>query len=63
MFEEIADIMGLDSADSKTTGWFAHRTTASRNILNRMSNAEKNKLNQQAEKMGEEGLPEELKRK
>lgn len=63
VMNEIANIMGLDSVDTNTPGWFQHRTTATKNIIDNMSNAETNRLRQTAESMSEKGFPEELQRK
>jgi hypothetical protein len=55
--------MKLNSVDTNTPGWFQYRTTAAKNILDNMSNAETNRLRQKAEEMSEKGFPEELQRK
>lgn len=63
VFQEIALIMGIESADSHTKGWFELRTTASKQLINKMRDAEKRKLQDEADQMWSMGLPEELKRK
>jgi hypothetical protein len=63
VFEEIASIMNLDSADTNTPGWFQHRTKASKNIINRMSDEEKKKMKDEVDKMRENGLPPDVQRK
>lgn len=63
VLEEIADIMDLEAADTNTPGWFAHRMQAMKNILDRMSEEERRELKQEAERLGAEGLPEDVQRK
>lgn len=62
VFKEIATILGIDSADTNTPGWFPLRTKACKNILNAMSDDERQKLEEEADKMRKEGLPEDVKR-
>ena len=61
--KEIGSIMDLESVDTNTPGWFAHRTTAAKNLLDKMTDAEKNILRKKGEEMAEKGFPEELQRK
>lgn len=63
VMKEIANLMGIESADTNTEGWFQHRTTAAKIVLNNMTEAERNALRQEAEDMAEKGMPEELQRK
>ena len=63
VFREIASIMQLESADTYTPGWFHNRTAASKNIINAMSEEERNKLEDEAEKMWIDGLPADVQRK
>ena len=58
--QEVATIMNLKVADTNTPGWFTHRTTAAKNILNKMTNAELNALRKVSEEMAGKGFPEEL---
>lgn len=60
---EIGIIMGLESVDTNTPGWFIHRTTATKNILCKMSEAEKDNLRNIGKEMAETGMPEDLQRK
>jgi hypothetical protein len=55
--------MNLDSADTNTPGWFQHRTKASKNIINRMSDEEKKKMKDEVDKMRQNGLPPDVQRK
>jgi hypothetical protein len=55
--------MNLDSANTRTPGWFEHRTTAAKNIINNMTAVEMKRLRDEAEDMAGNGLPEAVKRK
>lgn len=57
VYAEIADIMGIESASSMTQGWFGHRMTAMRHILDRMSQEELDQLEIVRRSMSENGLP------
>lgn len=61
--KEVASIMGLESADTNTAGWFQNRTLAAKNILNEMSEAEKNVLQNEADELAAKGLPEDVQRR
>ena len=61
--KEIARVMGIDKVDTNTPGWFQNRTTAARNILNRMSEADKKELHKFGDQILENGMPEEIRRK
>lgn len=63
VLKEIANLMGLEYADTQTLGWFNYRTAASKNILRCMTHVEKEKLRKDAEDMAENGLPVDLQRK
>ena len=63
VFKEIATILGLDTADTKTPGWFQLRTKASKNIINSMTNEDRNKLENVADQLQKDGFPEELQRR
>jgi hypothetical protein len=52
-----------ESADSNTPGWFTLRRTAEKNILDRMTEEEKDNLRGEAERMATEGLPQDIQRK
>jgi hypothetical protein len=60
---EVAEVMGLEYANTNTPGWFPYRTTATKNILDNMSDARKNKLQMEAEKFAKIGLPADVQRK
>jgi hypothetical protein len=53
-------MMGIESADSNTSGWFTLCWTAEKNILNGMTENEKDNLRREAERMATEGLPKEI---
>ncbi|KAF8802326.1 hypothetical protein BYT27DRAFT_7112582 [Phlegmacium glaucopus] len=63
VFAEIASIMELPSANTHTPGWFPNRTIASKNVIDAMSHEEREKLDQEAERIRVEGLPVERQRK
>ena len=63
VMEEVAKLMDIDSANTNTPGWFPYRTTAARNILNKMSDAEKNILLKKVDDMAENGFPEDVQRR
>lgn len=55
--------MKIESATTSSEGWFKHRTKASKNLINKMTNAEKVRLQEEAHRLGIEGLPEKIQRK
>jgi hypothetical protein len=61
--KEIATIMEVPYVDTNTPGWFAYRTKAAKNILDRMSEEDKKKIRQEAQEMSEKGFPEDLQRR
>lgn len=63
MLTEIGKIMGIDSVTQETPGWFEHRTTATKNIFNSMTDAEMKDLRKKADEILEKGMPEDVKRK
>lgn len=63
VFQEIASILGLDNADTKTPGWFQLRTKASKNIINSMTQEDRNNLENEADRMQKEGLPQDVQRR
>jgi hypothetical protein len=60
---EISELMGNDSVNTNTPGWFQLRTVAAKNILGRMTEAEKKDLRKKGEEIAKKGMPEHLKRK
>lgn len=62
VFNEIAKILQLPSADTNTPGWFQLRTKASKNILNNMSQEEHEALEAEAARLQKEGLPQDVQR-
>ena len=63
VLKEIGTMMGIDAVDTNTPGWFNHRTAASKNILDKMTEAKKNELRKLGDEMLEKGMPEEIQRK
>jgi hypothetical protein len=61
--KEIAVLMGGENASTNTPGWFELRTAATKNILERMTNAEKDDLRRKGEDYAKNGMPEHLQRK
>ena len=63
MFAEITLLLGIDSADASTPGWFSHRMLAMGNILGQIMRAEKEELERQCERLECKGNTEEDKRR
>ena len=63
VFEKIASILKLVSVDTTTPGWFQLRTHASKKILDAMSDEEREKFEDEAERMHKEGLPPSVQRR
>ena len=63
VFAEIATILGLQSADTSTPGWFSKRLPAIKNVIEKMTEEEKLKLDEEVKRISKEGYPEEQKRK
>ena len=63
VMEEVAKLMDIDSANTSTPGWFPFRTTAAKNLLKKMSDAEKNQLLKKVEDMAENGFPKDVQRR
>jgi hypothetical protein len=63
VFQEIAFILKLDTANTSTPGWFQLRTRASKNILDRMSVEQRNILEDEADRMKKDGLPPDVQRR
>lgn len=63
VFKEIASILGLDTANTQTPGWFQLRTKASKTILNSMTEEDRNNLENEADRMQKEGLPQDVQRR
>ena len=63
IFAEIAGMMGLESADTNTPGWFTLHRTAEKKILDGMTEAERDNLRGEAERMEKEGVPKDIQRK
>lgn len=63
VFAEIAMLLGTDSANASTPGWFNQRMPALGNILSRMTTAEKDELEKERQRLDLEGNREEDKRR
>jgi hypothetical protein len=63
VLKEISTLTGIENITTKNPKWFTHRMEASRNILDMMSQSEKEEIRRMGEIFAKEGLPEEIKRK
>jgi hypothetical protein len=63
VLKEIGRIKEMDEVDTNTPGWFELRTAATKNILSKMSDTQKEDLRKSGEEMAEKGLPDHVKRK
>ena len=63
VFEEIASILNIETANTSTPGWFQLRTKASKNIVDSMSEEERKVLEEEADRMQEQGLPQDVQRR
>jgi hypothetical protein len=62
IFEEIASIMGIEEASTRTKGWFQLRTKASKAVIDKMGEDERKSLEDDADRMQKDGLPEDMQR-
>ena len=62
VFAEIADILGMEQADTNTPNWFSHRMVAMKNIIERMSSGELAELDKEVAAIAAEGYSEAEKR-
>jgi hypothetical protein len=63
VMKEIATSLGEDSINTKSPEWFTLRTKASKNMVDRMTDAEKAELRKKGEEMARKGKPKEIQRK
>jgi hypothetical protein len=63
VFEEIASIMGIETANTSTPGWFQLRTKASKRYLDSMGEDERKTIEDEADRMQKEGLPLDVQRR
>jgi hypothetical protein len=63
VMKEIAKIMEVDEVGTDYPEWFKYRTAASKNIIDNMSESDKDGLRKKREEMAEKGLPEEVQRR
>jgi hypothetical protein len=63
VFRKIASLLDIESATTSTPGWFQLRTKASKEIILSMSDDERKVLENEADRMEKEGLPEEVQRR
>lgn len=62
VWTEIAKLLGVESANTRTTGWFETRMVAVHNIIARMTAEENAELDEEVARMSKEGHSEEHKR-
>lgn len=63
VFEEIASLLGIQTADTTTPGWFGKRLPAIANIIDRMTRQQRQELDDEVSRMSREGYPEETRRR
>jgi multimeric flavodoxin WrbA len=63
VMEEIGKILNVDKATTATPGWFSARTTAIKNIVDRMSPDELTELDGEVEKLKNTGYDEKHQRR
>jgi hypothetical protein len=63
VFEEIASILDITTANTSTPGWFQLRMKASKQIILSMSDDERKVLEDEADRMEREGLPQDVQRR
>ena len=63
IMDEIANILGMEEVTTETQGWFASRTPAIKNIINRMTGDELSALDIQVEEIALHGYDEILQRR
>lgn len=63
VFREIAALLGIEKADTSTPDWFGKRLPAIQNIVEKMTDEEKAKLDAKVQQINNKGYPEEIKRR
>jgi hypothetical protein len=63
VFQEIAKLLGVESATEKTEGWLSKRLPAIGNIIKRMTKQELAELEQKVQQIDQEGYDEKVKRR
>ncbi|KAF9559422.1 hypothetical protein CPC08DRAFT_763300 [Agrocybe pediades] len=63
VFAEIADLMGLEEADTRTEGWFDYRTKAIKNVIDGLDEHQLGKINEEVLRRRKQGNPEHIQRK
>lgn len=62
VYKEIANLLGVEKADSSTDHWFEKRLPAIKNILDRMTDVESAELDEEVKRINNEGFPDDIKR-
>jgi hypothetical protein len=63
VFNEMALLLNIETANTHTPGWFQLRTKASKNILNGMTDEERSAFQDEADRMQREGLTPDIQRR
>ena len=63
VFDQIAEDMGLESANTSTPGWFPLRLPACKKIVDRMTESELADLDKEVENMRKKGVPPDIQQK
>jgi hypothetical protein len=63
VFQEIANLLGVEDATTSTPGWFPMRLPAIKHVFENMTEEEKAVLHAEQEKMMREGYTEQMKRR
>lgn len=63
VFRKIALMLNIENANTSTPGWFQLRTKASKDIILSMSDDERKAIEDEADRMAKEGLPQDVQRR
>ena len=56
-------MLGIESADTTTAGWFSKRVPAISKIIDRMSEEDQGDLDEEVRQLSAEGYPEDVKQR
>ena len=56
-------MLNIENANTSTPGWFQLRTKASKDIILSMSDDERKAIEDEADRMAKEGLPQDVQRR
>jgi hypothetical protein len=63
VFQEITNLLGVDEATTSTLGWFQMQMLAIKQLFNKMDTQEKSVLDDEQEKMVQQGYPEQMRQR